>query len=65
MFVKVLFSTLCMLALAQGDDAIVVVDGPSACFDEAALNTRIAYVERHNVATFGVARPWPMDALLP
>lgn len=41
MFVKVLFSTLCMLALAQGDEAIVVVDDPSACLDEAALRTEL------------------------
>ncbi len=34
------------------------------CFDEAALVARMAYVERHNVATFGVARPWPMDAII-
>jgi hypothetical protein len=40
-FVKVLFSTLCMLALAQGDEAIVVVDDTSACLDEAALRTEL------------------------
>lgn len=38
---KLVLSTLYMLALARGDDAIVVVHDPVACLNEAALRTEL------------------------